>query len=219
MSTIEAAPPATTSAPSRRLPPPRRRLRRVWYLLATLLIVCGALGAFWASQRGQVRHPVLAAAKTIPAGSTIDREDLRVVGLADTTGLATIASSDLTTILGRQTSAQIPAGSLLSEEALRATPLAKGESIVGLALTPAQRPSVDLTAGDKVTLIATPAEQGEPPATAPKGIAGIVVSTTGVRDTADVVVNVRVGQGQANLVAALAATKRIALILNPEVAQ
>lgn len=84
---------------------------------------------------------------------------------------------------------------------------------MGVALTTAQLPSIGLAAGDSVRFVATPQQGGELPVADPAVIEAQVINVAST-DTG-VLVNVQVTSKQAPALAAMAATTRIALILDP----
>lgn len=221
MTAATLTPPTATPqvGSGRLLPAPKRRLRRAWLILAALTIIAGALIAYWAGQRGQERVSVLAAAHALQPGHTLSRDDLRLVALADTTGLSTIDATAIEQVLGKQTSIAIPAGTLLSQDALRPVTYSPGDGVVGLSLTPAQLPSTPLVGGEQVELVPTPPQQGDPPTSQPASISAVVLSTSTVADSNATIVNVRLPKAQAVTAAAQAATGRIALVLVPQVNQ
>jgi hypothetical protein len=91
---------------------------------------------------------------------------------------------------------------------------AAGQSLVGVALQPAQLPTEPLRAGDRVRVVDTPTSQADPPAATPDTIPAVVVSTEALDDGRQTIVNVTVPSAQAADLAARVATGRIALILD-----
>lgn len=97
------------------------------------------------------------------------------------------------------TSAVVPAGT---------------NSIVGVALSPAQAPGLDLQTGDRVRVVVTPG-QGEElasgvPTFSDAEIAGVYVS----EETGQMIVDLLVPHADAAVLAARAATGNVALVLD-----
>ena len=85
---------------------------------------------------------------------------------------------------------------------------------VGIALTPAQVPTLPLHGGDHVRIIVTPAADGPAPAGTPQFTAAQVVVTSVDDTTGNTVVNVLVPYADASVLAARAATGNVALVLD-----
>jgi hypothetical protein len=75
-------------------------------------------------------------------------------------------------------------------------------------------PAQPLRAGDRIRIVDTPVSQGEPPATTPASIAGLVVSVSEPDQAGVTVVDVTVPSARAADLAARVATGRIALVLD-----
>lgn len=193
-----------------------RTRRRPWLVVvAVLFVAIGALLAGAVVNAMKTTTPVVVAAAAIERGATISEADLTTVEVHPDAALATIAAGDRGTVVGQTAAVDIPRGSLLTRESLGAAPLPKGHDIAAVALTPAQMPSLPLRPGDKIRLVYTP-RQGDdlpPTQTASPTVAATVVSTSVVADTNLTVVNVTVPAAQADSLATIAATGRIALIV------
>ena len=85
---------------------------------------------------------------------------------------------------------------------------------MGISLTPAQMPSEPLYAGDTVRIVTTPGDQGEVTNEDPVTVEAIVVGVSRVPETGETVVDVSVPEGDAADLAARAATRRVALVLD-----
>lgn len=195
--------------------PPRTRRRTGVLAAGVSLVALGSLGAAVLTQTVGDTVPVVAVARDVAAGEVLQRTDLAVADVNRDPALSPVPASKLQSLVGRRAAVALPAGSLLTDKAVTdVVQPTSGRSMVGVALTPAQLPAEPLRAGDKVRIVATPAAQGEPPATTPATIAGEVVSSVGPNETGLTVVNVTVPVNQAADLAARVATGRVALILD-----
>ena len=118
-----------------------------------LLLMLGSGAAAGAAVVGSDKTTtVIVAARPLPAGTVIGREDLKPAELAGS-GLAAIRATEGGLLLGRTTVGPIPAGTLLVPAMVADDPPpARGEVAVGLALTPGQLPAAELRPGRFVTL-------------------------------------------------------------------
>ena len=195
--------------------PPRTRRRTGVLAAGVSLVALGSLGAAVLMQSVGNTVPVVAVARDVAAGEVLERGDLDVADVNSDPALSPDFASRLESLVGRRAAVALPAGALLTDEAVTDVVLpATGRSMVGVALTPAQLPAEPLRAGDRVRIVDTPTSQGEPPSTTPATISGEVVSSVGPNETGLSVVNVTVPVNQAADLAARVATGRIALILD-----
>jgi flagella basal body P-ring formation protein FlgA len=195
---------------------PVKTRRRSGVLAAgTALVVVGALGAAYLTQVVGDTVQVVAVARDVQPGERIERTDLTVADVSVDPALTPVPATRLTELVGQQAAVALPAGSLLTDAAVSHQVLpAAGQSLVGVALQSAQLPAEPLQAGDRIRIVDTPASQGEPPASTPQTIPGVVVSAGPADDSGLTVVDITVPSGQAADLAARVATGRIALVLD-----
>lgn len=139
----------------------------------SVLLMLGSGAAAGAAVLGKdPTTPVIVAARALPAGTVIAREDLKAADLGGS-GLSAIRASEGGTLLGRTTVGPIPAGTLLNG-AMVATdpPPAAGQVVVGLALVPGQLPSGQLAAGRLVTVYELPSRESQAAAGGTGGTTG-----------------------------------------------
>lgn len=197
--------------------PPRPKLRRRPLLIAAalILVTVGALTAAWLTTVVGHTVPVLALRDTVHRGDQITRANLMTVNISPDPALKTVPASDLDTIVGKYAATDLPAGGILPADAYTpSNALPSGQALVGVSLTPAQAPSHTLSAGDRIKIVVTPRSQDDPPTTAPSTIDATVVSSRSVGDQGQVILDVSVPQSQAALLAATAATGRVAIVLD-----
>lgn len=196
-------------------PPPKLRRRPALVAGAVGAICLGALLGAWAWTSTTNTQEVLAARTTIPRGSTITADDLARVRLNGDPALSPIAGSSYDEIVGQRAALDIAAGSLLTAESTSTDLLPPdGSSVVGVALTPAQAPGVQLQTGDRVRVVVTPAEGSEAPSGVPTSNDAEVLGSQIDELTGELVVDVIVPHTDATVLAARVATGNVALVLD-----
>lgn len=211
-------PVAATSEPAPRGVPGPPKARRRWGLFAAMVLVAalGVLGNVWLHAATSSATPVVAAARTIERGHLIAPEDLISVDVEVDPALRTIPATDLTTLVGRYAALDVAAGALLTPESVTDQNIPPaGFSLVGVGLAQAMMPGAPLLAGDRVRVVATTdtTSQGEVVA-----VSAVVVSTqVGTDPTVagtQTIVTVQVPTDEAAALAAMAATGKVALVLD-----
>lgn len=144
------SPPAPT--PGDRLPRMRRQRRPALVIAGALLVLlCGMTSAALV-MAGDDRLSVLALARDVQAGQVLTTEDLKVAELAGS-GLSALDADGAALVVGQTITASLPAGTLLNDRMLSASPLpTPGLQLVALAAKPGGVP-VEAVAGRDVTLI------------------------------------------------------------------
>jgi hypothetical protein len=87
-------------------------------------------------------------------------------------------------------------------------------SVVGVSLTPAQAPGMDLRAGDRVRVVVTPAEGSGAPAGAPPFSEAEVVGVRLSDATGELIVDLLVPHAEAAQLASRVATGNVAIVLD-----
>lgn len=209
--------PPTAEAPDRSaIPaPPKLQRRPILAAVAIIAIATGSLlVAYLVTVAGDSRG-VVAVRTDIERGSVIERANLVEARINPDPALATVPIEQIDSIVGREAAVDLHAGGLISPESVTNTVLPQtGQAIVGIALTPGQRPSNPLRAGDVVRIIFTPRPQDELPRGTPPNLAATVVAVRDIPDGNQVVVDVSITAGKAPQLAALAGTNRVALVLD-----
>lgn len=211
--TALAAPPPVTARPA--VSPLRARRRPAVVALAVALIALGGGTGAWVLSRSGDTVTVLVVAQDIDRGEVIEAVDLTTTELpVGTANLDLVPYEDLDAVVGQVAAADLHSGSLLGPDSVAEELVTgSGDSVVGVALSAAQLPSVGLSSGDTVRFVATPQQGGEMPVAEPATIEATVINVTNM--DAGFLVNVQVASEQAPTLAAMAATSRIALILDP----
>ncbi|MBA3019666.1 SAF domain-containing protein [Propionicimonas sp.] len=210
--------PTPTQAAEQILPPPasRQKRSRIWIAGALVLITLGGLLAWFVVANLRDTTPVVALRTDVPRGTVITAANLTTADINRDPNLKTVPATQLSTIVGKRTNAELKAGTLLPPAAITDTLLPPaGFSLIGLALAPGQLPATPLQPGDKIRLVSTPKDQDDPAATPPTvTILGEVVASTALTDTAKTRVDVLVSVNDSAIAAAMAATNRVALIVD-----
>jgi len=219
VSTQTAKPPSAEDHPTQKSGPALakvKRRRRPWlWVVSVLLIALGSLLVGTVVNSLKTTVPVVVAAQQIPRGALITAENLTTAEVNPDPALRTTPASELNALIGQTAMVDFPQGSLMVPGSVGGEVAPQdGESLVGVALTPPQMPSGGLKPGQVVQLVSTPRQGDDITEDAPViSIEAEVVSTTVVQDTNLTVVNVTVATGQAEQVAGLSATGRVALIV------
>lgn len=211
--TMSGSPPAPAAPPL--APPPRLRRRPALIAGAVASICLGALLAAWAWSSTTNTHEVLSARTTIERGAVITGDDLVRVRISSDPALAPLPASAFDDLVGQHAALDIAAGGLLTAASVTSEPLPpEGMSVVGVALTPAQSPSLALRSGDRVRVVVTPGEGGEPLSGTPVFSDAEVVGSRTDELTGDLLVDLMVPRAEATVLAARVSTGNVALILD-----
>lgn len=197
------------------VPPPKLRRRPALIAGAVAAICLGALLAAWAWTATTSTQEVLVARATIERGSVIEAKDLARVRISADPALSPVAASAFDDLVGQLAALDIAEGGLITAGSTTAQVLpADGMSVVGVALTPAQSPGLDLQSGDQVRIVVTPIPGGEqvsgPPAFNDAEVVGVSLDA----EAGATVVDLLVPYADATVLAARVATGNVALVLD-----
>lgn len=205
-----------TGPAARQLVPPPKLRRRPALVAAAIGAIClGALLAAWAWTATTNTQEVLVARQNIERGAVIEADDLARVRLGTDPALKPVLASELDQIVGQRAALDIAEGGMLTPASFTNEVVpGDGHSVVGVALTPAQAPGLDLRYGDTVRVVVTPAQDEELPAGAPLVNDATVVGVHVSDETGQTVVDLLVPEADAGVLATRIATGRIALVLD-----
>lgn len=208
--------PAAAPAAGEQLAPPPKLRRRPALIAASVAAIClGALASLWAYTSSSNAHEVLAIRNTIQRGSVISADDLMVVRIGIDPALKALPADQAPAVVGKHAALDMTAGGVVTaEQVTDANTPPKGESVVGISLTAAMLPANELRVGDTVRVVTTPGPQGDVAATTVTPVDATVVGVITDQTTGNTIVNVQVPYGDAAKVAALAATGKVALVLD-----
>ncbi|HET8971410.1 MAG TPA: SAF domain-containing protein [Candidatus Nanopelagicales bacterium] len=194
---------------------PRRR-RPLLLALGIACIAAGALTAGWLVAHAGDRSAVLVVARDLPYGATLSTADLTIAEVAVDPVVATVAAADLESVVGLRAQLPLRAGTLLAADWL--APSAgpgPGTVLVPISL-PAQRiPVGQLTNGDQVLVVSTPAVDQDPPTEPPPTLSARVVRLGEADLDGAMVVDLAVSVDDGPALATWSATGRIALVIQP----
>jgi len=205
-----------TSAPGEQFAPPPKLRRRPVLIAASVAAIClGALASMWAYQSTSDAHSVLAVRQTIERGDVITAEDLMTVNISVDPALKPLSADQANSVVGKHAALDMSAGGVVTQDQITEQALpAKGSSVVGIALTPGMLPVNQIRVGDKVRVVVTPGQQGEMPTTQPDSIQAVVVGVAKDETTGNAIVNVQVPTNDGPMLAARAATGKVAIVLD-----
>lgn len=203
--TLQPKPPAPPGAMRRNRP-------RVAVGLA-ISAVC-ILGVVAVVARGADRQQVLTLAHDLPAGSTIDADDVVAVELPTDSPLPVVLATEQPDIVGQSIAVSLPAGTLLNRSMVTdEARVPDTMALLGVVLDPGQYPT-DLRIGDTVELVQTAPRAAGTAAT---------VTNLGTGDVRQVeepptggkalVVSLLVAKAKADVIAAAGAEGRISLVV------
>jgi len=205
----------SSAAATQLAPPPKLRRRPALVAGAIAAICLGALLAAWAWTATTNTQEVLVARLSIERGSVIEADDLARVQLSADPALKPVPASEFDQVVGQRAALDIAEGGMLTPGSFSSAVVpAEGESVVGVALTPAQAPGLALQNGDHVRIVVTPAQGEDPPAGAPLFNDAEVVGVHVDDETGQTVVDLLVPRADAAVLATRVATSNVAIILD-----
>ena len=196
--------------------PPRMPGRRnpKWIALGIVALCLGGLLSYTIYAWVASETAVVAAARTVYRGESIEQGDLTTITLRDGSLPQTVPATSLADLVGKRAAYDLIEGSVVPSSAVveEAIP-AEGRAIVGLKLEPGRAPGNVLLPSSLVRLIALPAAaDGSTDKLAGSIFVGRVIDQSPAADGTSILVNVDVEAGAAPTIATLAAQDRIALV-------
>lgn len=190
-----------------------------WLSLGLTLMIAGGLGAYAALSQTDDRVGVLVADTDIPAGHSLQAEDLTVAEIAGEDAVSTISGADLDYVLGQTVNVPVSEGAVLFEEAVGSPgdyPDA-GQAVVGADLQPSQYPA-SLEPGTHVSVVAASPPQQEDAADEDAALDNAVsaqVQSITQADDGTTLVELLVDATDATAVAQAATAGELALVRTP----
>jgi len=206
-------PPAVRAAAAPRQWKPRQ------VLLAVLVVALGGLVSMWAMSSYAHRDRVLVIAQNVAVGHKITVDDLAGADLSVDPRVAVFTVEQQDQVIGKVALADLAKGTLVNSSQVGQSPLlTAGQVLVPLQLKPGQLPAVGLAPGQRVLLVATPADTSQ--AAPAGGVADPIeasVAESGVPDpsTGVTVVDVRVPQDAGASLARMAAGGNVTVVVLP----
>lgn len=193
----------------------QRHVRRGWIGIGVLAIVLAALGSATLFRAIGPSQAYLALAQDVAVGEELTSDHLRVVRMNSTPGLSPVPQSQLDDVVGRHAAVPLVAGTLLSLDQLTDEPVPPpGQQLVAIGLPPARLPGGALEAGDPVMLVTTSGSNAAEPDETPRTFAARVHEVQESEDRDDeVIVSLLVSETDGAVIASLAASDRLTLVL------
>lgn len=190
----------------------RRNLRLI--TVGVLAICLGGLGAaaLYTSVAGT--ESVISIRRTVYRDQPISADDLGLVSLASSPGVATVPGRRLADVVGQTALVDLVEGSLLSPRGYGSAAVDSGAVRLGVRLAPGRVPVGELPPGTAVLLVAVAPGGGAPPGEA--SYAGRVASAATVLADGASVLDIAVPVAQAEAVARLAAGEQLVLVRQAE---
>ena len=180
-----------------------------------LIVAVFALAGTWFYANSTDHDSVLALRNPIERGSVITADDLMTVNISVDPALKPLSADQASSVVGKHAALDMSAGGVVTQDQVTEQALpAKGSSVVGIALTPGMMPANQIRVGDRVRVVVTPGQQGEMPTGQPDSIEAVVVGVAKDETTGNAIVNVQVPSNEGPLLAARAATGKVALVLD-----
>ena len=198
--------PATPRLPGRRNPK--------WIALGVIAICLGGLLSYVIYTQVATEATVVAAARTVYRGETIERDDLTTVTLRRGSVAAAIPAAQIDDLVGQRAVFDLAEGSVVSKVAVGEVVIPPdGQSVVGLKLSGGRAPNSLLLPDAPIRLVALPVnDTSDRDQLAGSVYVGRVVDQAAAADGISILVNVQVASAQAPAIAALAAQDRIAVV-------
>jgi hypothetical protein len=222
---VPAVHPTANGIPPTPLPRvgPARRRSPVLVSLGVVLVVVGALGAWrYVASASTSTHSYLAVYQPVEVGDQITADDLQTVTISTSRGLTPILATQESRVIGEYAAVALVPGTLLTDQQLSSTnAIGPNQALVGLQLSPAQRPGRTLKPGDHLLLIQVPSSSTSSQSdTSTTGTAPTLptmpAKVVGIGDADNdnnVVVDVAVPQSSSSLLAYFADQNKIAAVL------
>lgn len=198
---------------------PRRR-RPAMVALAIALAGAGVLISAEVYQRTNHQVPVVVITTSVPAFGVISGGDLGIAHVTVPAGVHVIPGSQLNAVSGEIAAVALRPGTLLNPADLAsAQPPASGQVLIPVPVKPESLPASGLAPGDRVLVVATPGDQGQPSSsntaaalTSPVPGTVAAVDSRADQDGFDVV-DLLVAAPSGNAVAAQVSTGQFALVV------
>jgi hypothetical protein len=197
------------SGASSRLRGTGRRRSLPYLVLGMLLVIACSVTFLLISLNSGDRQPVLALARAVTVGQVLTTQDLRQVNVAVDPGVSVVGAGQAASVVGKTMSVSLPAGALLTPDAVGApaVPVA-GQAVASLSLKAGQFPP-EIAPGARVSVVFVPSAAGvatSPPSSDTAAAwEGVVTSVTAPPNEQTTVVSVQLTEPAAREVAAIPA--------------
>ncbi|ROP37301.1 SAF domain-containing protein [Saccharothrix texasensis] len=196
--------------PASRLRGTKRRRSIPHLLLGALLVLACAAAFLVVSLNSGNKQSVLAMARPVSVGQVLTAQDLKQVSVAVDPGVSVVDVSQADGVMGKTMSASLPAGALLTQDAVSGAGVpTAGRAIAALSLKAGQFP-VEVSPGTHVSVVFVPGQSGaafaNPPTSDSATVwSAVVTSVTAPPNQQVTVVSVEMEQAAARQIAAVPA--------------
>lgn len=197
--------------------------------LAVALVVVGALGTAALVTAASASGEYLALRRDVAFAAQLTADDLTVVRINAAPGLRPVPARDLDRVVGLYAAVPLSEGTLLTAAQLTDRPVpGPGQQVLGITLSGDRLPATRPDPGDRILLVATPAQgavagDGDAASSPPTWTATVVRvvgsdsgSLLGRGGTETVTLDVAVSAADGPVVATMAATDRLVVLLTGE---
>ncbi|ONI71150.1 hypothetical protein ALI144C_52490 [Actinosynnema sp. ALI-1.44] len=196
--------------PASRLRGTKRRRSIPHLLLGVLLVLACAAAFLVVSLNSGNRVTALALARPVAVGQVLATQDLKQVNVAVDPGVSVVDASQAASVVGKTVSASLPAGALLTFDAVSGSGVPQaGQAIAALSLKAGQFP-VEVSPGSHVSVVFVPSQAGAAAASPPTPDSttvwpAVVTSVTSPPNQQITVVSVQLSPAAARQIAAVPA--------------
>lgn len=146
--------------PTSRLRGTKRRRSIPHLLLGALLVLACAAAFLVVSLNSGTKESVLALAQPVSVGQVLTAQDLKQVNVAVDPGVSVVDASQAATVVGKTLSENLPAGALLTLDAVSGSGVpANGQALAALSLKAGQFPP-EVSPGAHVSVVFVPGQAG-----------------------------------------------------------
>jgi hypothetical protein len=196
--------------PASRLRGTTRRRSIPHLLLGALLVLACAAAFLVVSLNSGSKESVLALAQPVSVGQELTAQDLRQVNVAVDSGVSVVDAGQAASVVGRTMSENLPAGALLTLDAVSGTGVpATGQALAALSLKAGQFPQ-EVSPGAHVSVVFAPSQADTGLASPPTPDSttvwpAVVTSVTSPPNQQITVISVELGEDAARQIAAVPA--------------
>lgn len=211
--------PVPRPAPAPKVAAAPRQLQTRWLIGVAVLVLLGGMVLLYAVPLYSGHTTVVVMARDVKTGSTLSAADLTTTDVAVGPQVSVVRPQD-GVLLGKTALTDLSSGAILSPGQIGDAPaLAIGQQVVPVRLKLGQRPQQGLAPGQQVLAVPAPTDPQSPVGQALATAAPVkaIVASAGDPDpaTGDVVVDLRVPDGDAVGLARTGATGALTLVLLP----
>lgn len=204
-----------TPTPAAGRPPLRTKRNPRLIAIGLLAASVGGLGTALAYQQAGHSQSIIIVTQAVARGEVVEATDLGVTTIGAAPGIATLPSSEMATLIGKEALVDLPKGSVVGAGSIGQSTLAQGMAQLGLKLGAGRIPTSPMSAGTPISLVAIADPRLGPTADAPpdQSFEARVVSVPNLLpDGSSWTLDVAVAERDASAIAGLAASDRLVVV-------